>query len=933
MKFAGKGDRGGRPYQARLLFVITARGVMPTPTRPASGGAPAPTRQLRDPRDDSILVKLDYLPDVLVVDKQLGQVLDSLKKHVGRPAVWLDKLDRANNAVLAVILDDLSVDTITVPIVEAAAHRARHPTPNPGSAAERAVSASDNILVEANVVHADAAARQRKQTGTPKSARRMEKEAAVERRESILANLADAHWSKNAQTHALARMRSWAADVRAASIAKQQLAEKKRAEQARREQAAKLEREAATKLKRKLARERAARSKSQLSEMAAKHAARAALRKCAATAKTWAAAGGPPPSPSDDSSDSESDDDEPQSSSSSSSDDEKSELEIALTEIGLGRCASVVSSHRIETVAAFAKLSAGERKSMMGKLSSAEKSAVKKLLEQQKAKPPPPAKQRGTASKAKTSTPRQTTAPVAAPPAKTNSPFVGCALVELALGHLPRDVQSAAAFAWVSSIGSAVAAVNKNADTLLKAVAAEQEAPEALEVVLEIAVADGLLDRDSLKVDVEAFADGPSALRLAKLHANRLAIAMSPSRPSIAAPEQPSSSAPANDWSENKDSVLQMMAEQMQGGASKSGEIKSVTTLNRLKAVAADTSAFSALKELAEAARENKMTVDSFKSTVATHPKILNAVYSDLKVKTPNGTLAHRTHELAVTVQGRLLERVGQEGGSFLPVGARSFAKSIAEACINGTLGSTFDWTKLYIPKAADAKKKDSSIAKDDKSAMAIAAALPGIEFILEELFSDDKTIPQLFKKLRGVMTAADSAGCSTKDMIEGLLSPLLKRFSEDWEFFHSGSERSKLGKIWERIVSADGGDPIVRSFIDAYGPGAKAGGSSAKEIADLKKLVDSLTEKVTATEQKNKNLNERCSRLEHVCKTRFKEMGVEVDFRHAPGDSEGSSGGRGSGGKGGGRGGGGKGGRGKGANASAPSPDKTEEVKAVKEE
>ena len=53
---------------------------MPTPTRPASGGAPAPTRQLRDPRDDSILVKLDYLPDVLVVDKQLGQVLDSLSR-------------------------------------------------------------------------------------------------------------------------------------------------------------------------------------------------------------------------------------------------------------------------------------------------------------------------------------------------------------------------------------------------------------------------------------------------------------------------------------------------------------------------------------------------------------------------------------------------------------------------------------------------------------------------------------------------------------------------------------------------------------------------------------------------------------------------------------------------------------------------------------
>ena len=110
---------------------------MPTPTRPASGGAPAPTRRtnaMHDPRDGSVLTKLDYVPDILVVDKQLGQVLDSLKKHNGRPAVWLDKLDRTNNAVIAVILDDLSIETIAVPIAEAAAHRARLPVSRPRGA-------------------------------------------------------------------------------------------------------------------------------------------------------------------------------------------------------------------------------------------------------------------------------------------------------------------------------------------------------------------------------------------------------------------------------------------------------------------------------------------------------------------------------------------------------------------------------------------------------------------------------------------------------------------------------------------------------------------------------------------------------------------------------------------------------------------------------
>ena len=505
---------------------------------------------------------------------------------------------------------------------------------------------------------------------------------------------------------------------------------------------------------------------------------------------------------------------------------------------------------------------------------------------------------------------RKATAPVAAPTqpppeAPSDELTDGLPLAAEVLKGVPTAEMEVTAGEWVSHLRDALLAVECEAAARFASDGPATQRVENLEVLLELAVAAGFVERQDLASG--SMLTGPPRAREARLHALRLTASIRAAAPA----KQPVPEDTAEEPLSREERLLELLAQSNSASKSNSGDLTHVFTLNRLKQIAADPTADASLKQLASIARKegtagSEQLTAAFKSASVKHPVIAQLLFSK-PVPLSGGAQHAARMACVVSVGDRLIQEVGMHAAALMH-SSMDFSK-MTEAVLKGKLHE-FDWTTLHTPPSSSKAKQ---LSKEEKNAMALKALLPALEDVLERMVCFDSTVQDTSKQIRGILQGAEDTGASAALAVQNVLVPLLKKYSEEWAFFRSGSALPELQASWTALTSQETGDPHVKQFLEQHKAGSRGGGDGV-QVAELKEQLSEAQKVAREALEKAKRANARADEFDYTLKKLLEKLEIERSdvTRPSPSNDGGSKGGRG-GHKGAGKGGGGSKGGGRG--------------------
>ena len=488
---------------------------------------------------------------------------------------------------------------------------------------------------------------------------------------------------------------------------------------------------------------------------------------------------------------------------------------------------------------------------------------------------------------ARASAPTQAGAPLAQPGEEL-------ALAHLVLSGVPLGEKVLAGRAWLGALGPALANTAPSAGTV-DLEPADDEVFENLQMLLEIALARGLVDQ----IELEPQRSGLSG---ARMHAKRLAANV---RESGTAPTAPEAGEPLVD----DDGVSELARMHRQLLNAKHGDASQPRAVGqkRLLQLGAIKGAVKALDKLNAAAADGKLTSDMCLAACREFPQLCEVLKHE-KVICPGGASLplERVWEHVGLVQHAWKQCLARDICSLLPDDADG--TPIAHAALFGKLDDFKLTDVLHPTKTAgllgSAPKKSGATGSDASAEEgSVMSVMPAMERALKAASPHDETVEATLQIIRSALEKVQAGGLTERQAVLGILVPFLSQYAKKTTDFLHGLPLPRMESVWKETSAL----PAVSKVLKEQG----SGGASGERVEKLEKELAKAVAAVEKLEKALKSANSRIDELAQLGKKRWVALGgPELNDAEQPG------GGRGKGA------GGGKGKGGRGGGAAQPKPD-----------